>query len=320
MTDQTFPHPIYSEIEQEWRASYGKAGHDPPSRDDFAAVIADHEKETRIATTVGLQPWLGIFEFGIEWLVYVHIALDGVKPKPPHHLVPWALTGSAVSFGLSIRALCLTGFDTPARSLLRSYVETLFLCLAALDDRNLARAYQSAGNDDEVKTFWHTTASPKNLHNRIRQIERKSGLTEDVVAKLTGWRREEYEILSQSSHLSYLAACLTAVSRTLGEIDSYKPGIFGLASDASIRTLTYAAAVTWHFSCFAHNFLIGHSASDSLLPIDQTSKLQLQMVVARQVLGKILIEHWDEVVSDSDGIASAEVENGAQPFSDDGTL
>ena len=74
----------------------------------------------RKAASRGLQPWLGLFEFGLEWLSYIHIALDaGVKSDAkdslPTNLVAYALTGSGVSFGLALRSLCLSGFDTPAR-------------------------------------------------------------------------------------------------------------------------------------------------------------------------------------------------------------
>ena len=123
-----------------------------------------------------------------------------------------ALDGAAVSFGLSLRTLCLSGFDTPARALLRSYVDALLLCLAVLHDDDLAQAYIDAQDDAQVKTFWHKRASPKNLHNLIIQIEKITGFDQETIAAMTEYRRGEYEILSQSAHLSYTVSCLTSMA------------------------------------------------------------------------------------------------------------
>src|SRR6266404_1115899 len=192
---------IYDEIEQHWRAVYADMHCKPSFRGGFDKLLLEIEAETHSKTADGLQPKLAIFEFGLEWLSYVHIALssnEGPGPKNDDARASWALIGSAVSFGLSIRRLSLSGFDTPAKALLRTFVEVLFLCIAVLHDRSLGKAYVAAEDDSQVKNFWHTIAPPKKLHERIIAIERKIGLDDDVVEEMTAWRRQEYEILSQS--------------------------------------------------------------------------------------------------------------------------
>lgn len=256
---------IYEEIEKEWRSCYADAHREPPTRREFPDVCAQQESANRDKALSGLQPWLGIFDFGVEWLAYVHFALskeEDIGPQETDCRVPWSLIGAAVSFGLSVRTLCMSGFDTPARALLRSYVESLLLCLAVLHDRALAKDFEDADDDAKVKTFWHTAASPKNLHSRIMQIERQAGLQDDVVEFMAAWRRQEYEVLSQSAHLSYLAACLTACPPVLGDEKTHRVGILGQASQSSLRTLYYAAGANWHFSRFSFNALLGHTASD----------------------------------------------------------
>lgn len=169
---------IYEEIHRALQAHYKRTSHGMPSSSEFRRLCAKQAIRNRKAASRGLQPWLGLFEFGLEWLSYIHIALDaGVKSDAkdslPTNLVAYVLTGSGVSFGLALRSLCLSGFDTPARALLRSYVEALLLCLATTHDPD-----QRAQEDDEIKTFWHTAASPKNLHRRIVKIEKTTGLDE----------------------------------------------------------------------------------------------------------------------------------------------
>lgn len=286
---------IYDEIEERWRAVYADMHREPSPRSDFDKLLLEAEAEARSKTTEGLQPHLAIFEFGLEFLAYVHIALsskEGLGPITADNRAPWALVGSAVSFGLSIRSLVMSGFDTPARALLRTYVETLFLCIAVLHDTSLAKAYVAAETDADVKNFWHTTASPKRLHERIIAIEEKIGFDDETIAQMTNWRRQEYEILSQSSHLSYLAAVLTAVSPKLGDEQSYVPAMLGQASAHSPRTIGYAAATTWYFSRMSNPVLLGKEAGKCAIVLDKENEWHQRMVAGRDVLSDVTLKYW----------------------------
>jgi hypothetical protein len=288
---------IYHEIEERCRAVYADMHRKPPERGGFHKLLLEAEAETRAKTTDGLQPQLGIFEFGLEFLAYVHIALsskEGVGPLNSDTRAPWALVGSAVSFGLSIRSLALSGFDTPAQALLRTYVETLLLCIAVLYDPSLAKAYVTAESDAQVKNFWHKVASPKRLHDRIIALERKIGFDDHLIDEMTKWRREEYEILSQSLHLSFLAAALTAVCPKLGEKDAYVSGIFGQASAKSPRTIFYAAATTWYFSRMSNPILLGKAPAECTIVLDKENEWHQMYVSARDTLSDIVMRHWKD--------------------------
>lgn len=288
----------YDEIERAWAKAYESIQLSQDERGTFTDFILDEEKEARTKAIADLQPWLAIFELSIEWLSYVHVALsNGLKGKSgdSRYRATWALVGSAVSFGLSIRLLCISGFDTPARALSRSYTEALLLCLAVLNDEQLAIAFVNSEADEQVKNFWHSMASPKNLHKRIIEIEKKSGLSTAEIDSMTAWRREEYEILSQSSHLSYAASILTSRTRPLGgDEEELKVGIWGMASEFSHRTVHYAAATAWHFSRYSYRHLIVRQPSEGLLIFDRADEWQRKIVLGRDVLHDLVSAHWDD--------------------------
>jgi hypothetical protein len=256
----------------------------------------------RSETTDALQPQLGIFEFGLEWLAGVHVLLSKTEAGPisSEARAAWALTASAVSFGLSIRSLLLNGFDTPARALLRTYVETLFLCIALLHDRSLATAFAAAESDEVVKNFWHTSASPKRLHERIIAIEKKIGFEKDMIREMTEWRRQEYEILSQSSHLSFVAAVMTTLAPKLGEKESLVPGFMGLASANLPRTLFYAAATTWYFSRMSHTKLLGYDLCDALVVLDKENEWHQRFVAGRDTLSAVVLANWKNKLTEAE--------------------
>lgn len=291
---------IYDDIKREWEALFVGTNLDPDEREDMGEFVSELELSSRKQTQVKLQPWLGIFEFGIEYLSYIHVALSETLPGrnkaiEARHKAAYVLTGSAVSFGLSARLLCISGFDTPARALLRTLVEAIFLCLAVLDDDALAQSFVKAQEDQDIKNFWHMQASPKKLHERIIDLEKNIGLEATMIEKLVTWRREEYEILSQSAHLSYLAAFITTNTPDLEQSDILKIGIFGQASSASHRTIFYAATTIWYFSRMSHNYLIGKDdTSKSLLILGRPDEWQCKMVYARDVLQKLVQANWDD--------------------------
>jgi hypothetical protein len=283
---------IYEEIDQLWNASCTTIDRD--GRWQFLDLILEQEKQSRTETTPALQPRLGIFEFGIEWLSRVYAVLHDSLPDHKdqcEYRAAWALIGAAVSFGLSIRLLCISGFDTPARALLRSYAEALLLCLAVLDDKVMAQHFVSLEEDVGIKNFWHSMASPKNLHGRILDIEQRSGLTPDQIAEFKEWRIHEFEMLSQASHLSYPAAVCTVATIPLGEEEQTRTGVWGLASEASRRTIDYAAATTWYFSAFSYRYLFGLDAKHGLLTLDQSNERQLRIELGREVLGAVMLAH-----------------------------
>lgn len=287
---------IYDEIEERWRAVYADMHRDPSPRDEFSELLLEAETEARAATTTALQPYLAIFELGLEYLAYVYIALSSTHqfgPSSDHSRAAWALTGAAVSFGVSIRSLVISGLDTPARALLRTYVEALLLCIAVLHDRTLGEAYVAADTDAQIKDFWHSSASPKKLHERIIAVEKKIGLDNETIDAMKNWRREEYEILSQSSHLSYIAAALTGVTEKLKDKEVFATAIFGLASTSSNRTTFYAAATTWYFSRLSNPVLLGKSIGDCAIVLDKENEWHQRMVAARDTLSDVMLKHWD---------------------------
>ncbi|RWM04671.1 MAG: hypothetical protein EOR71_25995 [Mesorhizobium sp.] len=286
---------IHDEIEERWRAVYSDMRRDPPPRHRFRELLLEAETEARAETSTALQPHLAIFEFGLEFLSYVHVALssaEGFGPSNENVRAAWALLGSAVSFGVSIRSIVISGLDTSARALLRTYVETLLLCVAVLHDRPLGQAYIAAETDAQIKDFWHSVVSPKRLHEKVISIERKIGLDNETVDRLTSWRRQEYEILSQSSHLSYLAAALTSLSPGLGDREIFAPAIFGRATTHSHRTIFYAAATTWYFSRLSNQVLLGKDAAECAILLDKENDWHQRMVAARDTLSHVTLKFW----------------------------
>ena len=114
-----------------------------------------------------------------------------------------------------------------------------------------------------------------------------------MVAELTEWRRQEYEVMSQSSHLSYLASTMTCLPELIDREEQYGIGIFGRASANSHRTVSYAARMIWYFSRVSYNKIIGSvNSKDSLLTVNKEDENHQSIVIGAEVLSAITLKYW----------------------------
>jgi len=271
---------VEDELDALWAANQARLGLSPSRRTLLRQVRLETQQTAQTQGFAALQPWLSIFEVAIDWLTNLHLALNEGKtgpPTDPEAQAPWAIIGAATVFGQALQNSCLLGFDTPAKAQLRTYVEALLLCTAILHDESLGVAYCCASNDETVKNFWHKQASPKRLHMRIIEIEKKLGFPPAIVEGLMEWRRREYEVLSQSSHLSILGATMTCLRPELNTPETLRLGIFGGPTLNSRRTLQYAVGISYHFGRLISGQLAAGSSSRSAARLQKESNLTARL-------------------------------------------
>lgn len=229
----------------------------------FKSQVANvDDGEFRLHTEL-LEPWFTVFEVGLWWLNLVHFVLSLSSeeelpiPSDEKLLAPWALMGIARSYGEGVRTLMLRGLDSPARACLRSFTESLLLCLAIFEDEELGVRYRAAQGPEAAKSFWHVHVSPKKLHERIVALERRAGLGDAHISELTEWRKDRYEMFSEAVHPSYVnCIAMMFVSEGEGEDAPHRyQGRFDSVIANSVETASFAARLLWQFQIFARIYL-----------------------------------------------------------------
>lgn len=156
---------------------------------------------------------------------------------------------------LSIKYLCINGFDTQSRSLVRT-----------LDERIYQTLILFSSNDDYE--LWHKADDPKAAHfklfSRKKAILKKIKKLEDQhlsninTATLMSVRKDDIEFYSDSIHGSALSILAGSVAYPFGEIDSgpFIPALFGRASSCTFQTLHYVIGQMAYFSYMLYEILI----------------------------------------------------------------
>jgi hypothetical protein len=284
-------------IDQAWREKSTSRGWDVSGLNltNFRTVLpGSHDTSGDAHGTLG--PWFPLFELGLLWLTSTNIALgsgkDVVIPEQRNLQPAWALIGTAASYGTAIRNLVLIGLDSPARSLLRTFTETLFLCMAVLDDPDLAEQYRGAESDEAVKNFWHSVATPRNLHRRVIEIERKMGLDEPTIKEFAEWHKTEHSIFSQAVHPSFVGSVLTVLSAAK-DVNTHHFGVLGGVGVDCDRVVRFAALTTWYFSILGGMYLFDSLPTRAaMFTPKEDNPLHQANLIAREVLIEVTMVVW----------------------------
>ena len=101
---------LQDELDQYWDKYYEDSGWAPDPRSKFRGIRNTISEQSKDAADEHYERWRSIFEFGIEWLSYVHLALskdEEAFPRNDESRASWALIGAATNFACSVRDTCI---------------------------------------------------------------------------------------------------------------------------------------------------------------------------------------------------------------------
>ncbi|MBM4295112.1 MAG: hypothetical protein FJ126_09465 [Deltaproteobacteria bacterium] len=299
---------IQKEISQLWDEAFAELSEksDEIAWDrNFLKLLNKSEKEAKKEAVKNLEPWISILNEGIQWLAQLHVALSlartGDFEKDKAILVPFALVGSACAHSVAIRRLILSGLDASAKMLLRTLIETLNVCIAVIDDIELANNFMAAQDFEIAKKFWNQELSSKKLDGILAKIEKKINLEEEVVRDLKAWRKETLSLCSQYVHPSYVASLFAAEPPSVLSPYHHTPGIFGKTSITSLRTLPEVCKAIWYFSRIGIDVLMKFAKKQGEgAPVWQVFQGDngRAFIVGREIYSKIMLRYWDHETPD----------------------
>jgi hypothetical protein len=294
---------IQKEISQLWDEAFAE-----PSKHsvrlawnrNFLDLLNECEENATKEALEHLEPWMSILNEGIQWLAQLHIALSlarsGDFEKDKAMLVPFVLVGSACTHSVAIRRLILSGLDASAKVLLRTLIETLNVCIAVMDDIELANEFRAAQDFIIAKKFWHKKLSTSKLNSILTNIETSLDLDAEVMDYLKVCREETLSLCSQYVHPSYVASMFGAEPPSVSYPYNHSPGILGKTSITSLITLPEVCKAIWYFSRIGIEVLMKFADQQGegfpawqAFQKDNTNAF----LIGREIYNKIILRHWD---------------------------
>jgi len=297
---------IDEEIAALWEDQLNRLKHlddlDARPEEDISEMIDDQAAKSDAVIRIAYPNSLRILEEGIHWLTVLHVGLhealqtatEGSKTENRLR-APWALVGAGCAYAVAVRRLVLSGLDGPARVVLRSLAESLFVCIVLLDRDDLRDEYQTAGATGLEYEFWNRELRTAKLEGHLGRVE--SGLKTidaSVLESMSQWRKRQMQRLSGHVHLGYGQAVLTAMPPW---DKMHFVGSLGAPSTGTAGTLTEATTALWYFATVGGYKLIlsPDSPVSAVVGADYTERgWWNQIIVGREVFIQLVLNHWND--------------------------
>ncbi|GMR16198.1 MAG: hypothetical protein BMS9Abin31_0511 [Gammaproteobacteria bacterium] len=164
---------------------------------------------------------------------------------------------------LCIKDLCITGFDTQARALVRILDERIYQTLILLSS---AEDYKEWGNTEDSKKTHHALFREKKILKKMMELEKKYfSLSASAVEYFRELRKNYIKYYSECVHGASDSIFIGAYAYPFGDIDDgpFITALFGRSSSCSHQTLHHVIGQMAYFSEMLNAILIDlHSIQD----------------------------------------------------------
>lgn len=285
---------ITEEIDALW-SELGKRVQAPLYGDhEVTELLDDVQSECSALGRDSFEPWLAIFQQGIQWLAHLHASLDsafrsGAVPKDDR--TPIAFIGAASAYAVSVRHLTLSGLDSPARALARVLAESLNLATAVAQDPRLRDSIRAPESPEDVNRYWYENLRPKHMARVLDQAERSLGIDDETRADLRAERESQARWLSQFTHPSWVVSELTCMPISTVDPALHKLGTLGQSTPFSIHTLDTGMKAIWLFARVG--YVIVRRTFGDWEP-DRDNDIDVGTVVGHRVFCELVERHWED--------------------------
>jgi hypothetical protein len=291
------------ELEVHLRRHWAMRGCDIADGERIGIAVGElvaHSMERNSGANVPyIDLWIAIFDEFISW----EVSLLSVLKNDRNIRVKWTafdrsilmLLIKIIADSTAIRHLILLGFDTSARTLLRSTSEYMELFVAILDDPKLAREFVKTDTPEKAKEFWKAYLASGGIRKRVYQAWRKycGGNDRSGTAEwFTNWGSSFNDILSAMLHPSYAGGLFTAIPFKASYPDENWLGVWGDKSEGSVDTIyTYASyffpilLLKWDFPFEG----FGEHMVEGNIKYNKARELHRHIKIGRGVLGSLIL-------------------------------
>jgi len=228
-------------LDRFWAAADPEGG---TARGGAESLIAQAEHRNRDLPPSTEAALLRFDEF-LLWTVSLATALNFTRsPSGSPAAVYGALAGGISSLLFSIRSLVLSGFDVPAKILMRSVVEYADVLFLLFTRPELVPAYAGVESFEEANQFWHRHLKSLKARKAAYESLSPGAMAGGAFVDLLGYQKQEEELMALSAHGAYVAAWMSSFPGSPASVEDGRivwPGYLGAVSDHSTRTLDYVA-------------------------------------------------------------------------------
>lgn len=186
--------------------------------------------------------WIAILDEFNSWLTSLHDVFYSTREKgslfTDFEKSIFMLLSKIVGDTTAIRHLILLGFDTSARTILRSTAEYMEVLVAILHDPTFSKEFVTSDTPEKAKIFWEKHLRSKKIRKKIKAAWHDFFCEEKEIALwLADWGNNSMAQLSALLHPSFAGGLFTLIPLQAVYSDENWLGIWGEKSDMSVQTI-----------------------------------------------------------------------------------
>jgi hypothetical protein len=243
-----------------------------------------------------LDLWVAILDEHISWFISLYTVVWGERdldtPATNLERAVIVILARAVADKTAIRHLVLAGFDTSARSILRSLVEYLEVFVAIVHKPEFADQFVASDTPDNANHFWATHIRRGALQKRVKAAWEDfiEGADDEGMAKhLSEWGRGSNRILSGLAHPSIMGGLFSAIPFRSSYSDQDWHGIFGLKAEASVNTIYYLLLYMFPIFVLNREFPFGDRLPLGIRTYDDGNDFHRHVKIGSSILASVIL-------------------------------
>ncbi len=229
---------------------------------DRVDVVQQVKRAEMVATSEAEQYrylWLTLTDESLHFFLLLHRFVEEnvekVSEERGRSAVAFrSLVVRMCALTVAVRRLVVTGLEDAARSVMRSWLETLDLAIVVLADDEFARRY-SAEVDYDANEFWKAEIGYGRLNKRLNLVLDKAQMTPEQKERSLGNRKLVKNKLSESVHSSLPSAMFSEVIPSISSPGFYNRSILGHISATSPNLLSLIVENAYEFGVIFHKLL-----------------------------------------------------------------
>jgi hypothetical protein len=300
---------------------FGKSDFEEFMRRQWAAKGIDLGEEERVGVAVHelvaesvernakrelpyLELWVAILDEFVSWLIslltvfYAHRKGRGGNFTNFDKSVFLVLT-KIIADATAMRHLILLGFDTSARTILRSSAEYMDVLVALLHDPSLAEHFVLSDTPEGAKEFWQEHLRSGRIRRRVRAAWHdffQTSPQDQIVNSIANWTLESQELLSGLLHPSVAGGIFTAIPLKTIHVEENWLGLWGDKADMSVETISMYVHFMWPILLLSRGFPFeGFDGwMSEPIPYDKTNELHRHVKLGRDILASFVLSIGSE--------------------------
>lgn len=284
------------------RELWEKRGFPVPENDQVGLpieqLIKHSLRKNKSKKSPHIDLWVAILDEYISWFISLSsVAWD--KPSEGEKATNFEaslflIIGKIIADMIALRHLVLIGFDTSARTILRSLAEYLEVLVALIHQPAFADDFVQTDTPEHAQKFWENHLRGGGIRKRVTAAwneffgsKKRNGTAE----WFANWGRNAVPMLSGLAHPSLAGGLFTAIPlKSQYKADSW-PGFFGDKAESSVDTIFILLQFVFPVLLLTRTFPFGMAMPQFRSPrtYNENDELHRHVHIGRDVLASVIL-------------------------------